>query len=235
MENKILGVLGGMGPQASALFYERLIARTQAETDQEHARVLLWGESTIPDRTAGILSGEVEPVYEALLAGLKLLEGVGCTALVMTCNTAHYFADRLQANLSVPLIHMPRETVTVVQAAGHKKVAVLATDGTVRTGIYQTELEKAGLTAVTPPEDLQKTIMEIIYREIKRGLPGSTEKFAKVEAWLKEEACDCAILGCTELSVYRAQEDLPAFYIDAMEVLVEKSILHCGKQLKGLV
>lgn len=232
MENRILGVLGGMGPQASALFYERVIARTKADTDQEHLRVLLWGDSTIPDRTAGILSGNEAPVYDALLDGLKLLETAGCTAVVMTCNTAHYFADRLQKELSIPLIHMPRETVKVIEAAGHKKVAVLATDGTVQTGIYQTELEKAGLTAVTPPEELQKTLMDIIYHEIKSGFPGSPDKFAKVEAWLKEENCDCAIIGCTELSIYRAQENLPAFYVDAMEVLVEKAILHCGKQLK---
>lgn len=232
MEHKILGVLGGMGPQASALFYERLIARTQAETDQEHVRVLLWGDSTIPDRTESILSGNAEPVYEALLAGLKLLEQAGCTALVMTCNTAHYFADRLQTELSVPLIHMPRETVKGIAAAGHKKVAVLATDGTVGTGIYQTELEKAGLTALTPPETVQRTLMEIIYHEIKAGFPGSPAKFAQVEAWLKEEDCDGAIIGCTELSVYRSQEDLPAFYVDAMEVLVEKAILSCGKELR---
>ena len=79
----ILGVLGGMGPQATNTFYQRIIDRTQAETDQEHLRVLIWSDAKIPDRTAGILGtpDQAEAVYAALLAGAKLLEGAGCTVL----------------------------------------------------------------------------------------------------------------------------------------------------------
>ena len=107
-------------------------------------------------------------------------------------------------------------------------------DGTIQTGIYQKELEKAGLTAVTPPEDIQKTVMSIIYDEIKRGETGSREKFAGIDAFLREAGCDCAILGCTELSVYRVLHSLPPYYIDAMEVLAEEAILRCGKQLRNI-
>ena len=102
----ILGVLGGMGPQATNTFYQRIIDRTQAETDQEHLRVLIWSDAKIPDRTAGILGtpDQAEAVYAALLAGAKLLEGAGCTVLAIPCNTSHYFADRLQAQLHIPII-----------------------------------------------------------------------------------------------------------------------------------
>ena len=232
----ILGVLGGMGPQATNTFYQRIIDRTQAETDQEHLRVLIWSDAKIPDRTAGILGtpDQAEAVYAALLAGAKLLEGAGCTVLAIPCNTSHYFADRLQAQLRIPIIHMIRETVATIQAMGKKTVGILATDGTVQTGIYQKELTAAGLTPVTLPERLQKTVMSIIYDEIKKGETGSREKFGEVDAWLRQAGCDCAILGCTELSVYRALHSLPPYYMDAMEVLAEQAILRCGKQLRNV-
>ena len=236
MNNKegILGVLGGMGPQATNTFYQRIIDRTQAETDQEHLQVLIWSDAKIPDRTAGILGGRQEEVFQHLLADAQLLERAGCTVLAVPCNTSHFFADRIQAELSIPLIHMPRETVKAIQAAGKKTVGILATDGTIRTGIYQKELEAAGLTAVVPPEHIQKTVMSIIYDEIKRGETGSREKFAEIDDFLRQAGCDCAILGCTELSVYRNLHSLPPYYIDAMEVLAEEAILHCGKKLRNI-
>ena len=234
MKEGILGVLGGMGPQATNTFYQRIIDRTQAEADQEHLQVLIWSDAKIPDRTAGILGGDAEGVYAALRDGAKLLEGAGCTVLAIPCNTSHFFADRLQEELSVPIINMIRETVGAIAAAGHRTVGILATDGTIRTGIYQKELEAAGLTAVTPPDDLQRVVMSIIYDEIKRGETGSREKFGEIDAFLRASRCDCAILGCTELSVFRALHALPPFYIDAMEILAEQSILRCGKTLRNV-
>ena len=103
-----------------------------------------------------------------------------------------------------------------------------------QTGIYQNELTAAGLTPVTLPEELQKTVMSIIYDEIKKGETGSREKFGEIDAYLRSVGCDCAILGCTELSVYRTLHSLPPFYIDAMEILAEQAILRCGKQLRNV-
>lgn len=229
-----LGILGGMGPQATQVFYQRILDKTDASRDQEHVPTLIWSDTGMPDRTRAILSGETEPVFARLLSGARLLEREGCTVLAIPCNTSHYFADRLQAQLHIPIIHMIRETVAAIQAMGKKTVGILATDGTVQTGIYQKELTAAGLTPVTLPERLQKTVMSIIYDEIKKGETGSREKFGEVDAWLRQAGCDCAILGCTELSVYRALHSLPPYYMDAMEVLAEQAILRCGKQLRNV-
>lgn len=236
MERKegILGVLGGMGPQATNTFYQRIIDRTQAECDQEHLRVLIWSDAKIPDRTAGILGGHEEEVYQALLSGAQLLERAGCTHLAIPCNTSHYFADRLTAEIGIPLIHMPRETVRACREAGLHRIGILATDGTVRTGIYQRALEAEGLLPHLLPDDLQRQVMSIIYDEIKRGETGSREKFALIDDHLRAAGCDGAILGCTELSVYRAMHGLPPFYLDAMEILAEQSILRCGKRLRNV-
>lgn len=227
-----LGVLGGMGPQATQIFYQRILDRTDAACDQEHLPALILSDTEMPDRTEAILSGRGETVYRRLLADARLLTGAGCTAIAIPCNTSHYFVDRLQKELSVPILNMVRETVLQLAAQGKKRVGILATDGTVRTGVYQTECARAGLTGVAPDAKVQKLVMSIIYDEIKRGEKGSREKFAAIDRALRDMGCEAAILGCTELSVYRVYHGLPDFYTDAMEVLVERSILTCGKRLR---
>ena len=186
----------------------------------------------MPDRTAAILGGDAEGCYQRLLSGARLLERGGCTVLAIPCNTSHYFADRLQGELSIPLIHMPRETVGALTAEGKRKVGILATDGTIRTGVYQKECSAGGLEAVSPPEEIQKLVMSIIYDEIKRGEKGSREKFAVIDRWLRQTGCDSAILGCTELSVYRTYHGLPDYYLDAMDVLAQRCITACGYKLR---
>jgi len=118
MSEQRLGILGGMGPQATQDFYQRILDRTDASCDQEHLPTLIWSDTSMPDRTAAILGGDAEGCYRRLLDGARLLERGGCTALAIPCNTSHYFADRLQGDIAIPLIHMPRETVAVLAADG---------------------------------------------------------------------------------------------------------------------
>ena len=232
MKEQRLGILGGMGPQATQDFYQRVLDRTDAARDQEHLPTLIWSDTAIPDRTVAILGGDAEACYQRLLEGARLLERGGCTVLAIPCNTSHYFADRLQSELSLRLIHMPRETVGVLTEEGKKKVGILATDGTVRTGIYQKECDARNIEALSPPEDIQKLVMSIIYDEIKRGETGSREKFAAIDRWLRQAGCDGAVLGCTELSVYRTYHGLPDYYLDAMDVLAQRCITACGYKLR---
>ena len=232
MSEQRLGILGGMGPQATQDFYQRLLDRTDAAKDQEHLPTLIWSDTSMPDRTAAILGGDAEGCYQRLLAGARLLEGGGCTVLSIPCNTSHYFADRLQGDISIPLIHMPRETVGVLAEEGRRKVGILGTDGTIRTGVYQKECTARGIEAVSPPEEVQKLVMSIIYDEIKRGEKGSREKFAVIDRWLRQAGCDSAILACTELSVYRTYHGLPDYYLDAMDVLAQRCITACGYKLR---
>ena len=227
-----LGILGGMGPQATQVFYQRILDWTDAARDQEHIPTLIWSDTAMPDRTAAILSGETEPVFQQLLAGARLLEREGCTVLAIPCNTSHYFADRLQDGLGIPLLNMVRLSAEAMARRGCRRVGILATDGTVRTGVYQRECEAQGLTAYSPPPEVQKVVMSVIYDEIKKGEKGSREKFAVMDKCLREAWCDAAILGCTELSVYRTYHPLPEFYVDAMDILAERCITYCGYKLR---
>jgi aspartate racemase len=231
---KTLGVLGGMGPQATALFYERVIARTAADRDQEHIPMLILSHSTMPDRTEMLLGGRAEELHELLLKDARFLQRSGAGVLAIPCNTSHFFADRLQAELSIPLVNMVEETARAAAAQGVTRAGILATDGTVQNGMYQAACARHGIDAVLPGGENQKRTMHIIYSEIKRGLPGSPAVFAEIDRELKARGCDGVILACTELSCFRAQERLGEGYIDALEVLAERSILACGGLLKDV-
>ena len=227
-----LGILGGMGPQATQIFYQRILDRTDADCDQEHLPTLILSDTEMPDRTTAILSGEGEKVYQRLLSDARLLEQNGCTAIAIPCNTSHYFVDALQKELNAPIIHMVRETCKVLTRRGCKRVGILATDGTIQTQTYQKECAAQGFEGIAPDSATQKLVMSVIYDEIKKGEKGSREKFSAIDRALRAMGCDAAILGCTELSVYRVYHGLPDFYVDAMEVLVEQAILTCGKRLR---
>lgn len=234
MSEARLGILGGMGPQATQIFYQRILDMTDAAKDQEHVPTLIFSDTQMPDRTAAILGGDAESCYRRLLVGAQLLEKGGCTVLGIPCNTSHYFADRLQEDLKgVRLIHMVRETAAVMAQSGCRRLGILATDGTVRTGVYQKECQALGMECVPLPTELQRLVMSIIYDEIKRGEKGSREKFALIDRALRRDlGCDGAVLGCTELSVYRAYHGLPSYYLDAMDVLAERCITACGYPLR---
>ena len=234
MSQARLGILGGMGPQATQDFYQRILDRTDAARDQEHLPTLIFSDTGMPDRTEAILGGDAEGCYRRLLSGAKLLEREECTLLAIPCNTSHFFADRLQGELGIPLMHMPRETVARLAKEGRKRVGVLGTDGTIRTGVYQKECAAREMEGVSPPGDIQALVMSIISDEIKRGETGSREKFAAIDRWLKGSGCDGAILACTELSVYRTYHGLPDYYLDAMDVLAERCISACGYRLRAV-
>ncbi|MBS7298994.1 MAG: amino acid racemase [Eubacteriales bacterium] len=231
----MLGIIGGMGPAATDLLYRRIIDRTDAECDQEHLDMIILNHASMPDRTAAIKSGETDKVLSLLKKDVEFLKNAGASAIAIPCNTSHYFYDALQKSTEVTIINMIRETAKYVKALGRKKVCVLATDGTIMTGIYEKEILAEGIEYVAPDEKTQKLVMKIIYEQVKKGFPGNEEDFREIHHFIKANGCDGAILACTELSVFREEAGLTDFYTDALEVLCERSILSCGKNLREMV
>ena len=229
-----LGILGGMGPQATQVFYQFVLDSTDAVRDQEHLPTIILSDTQIPDRTSAILSGQTEALSPQLLSSAKLLEHCGCTAITIPCNTSHYFVDRLQEEVGIPILHMIRLAAGVLARQGKHRPAILATDGTIQTGLYTRECGALGMEAVCPDPASQKLIMSIIYDEIKQGEAGSREKFAHVDRAIREAGCDCAILGCTDLSVFSTHHPLPPFYLDAMAVLAAQAVTACGYPLRTI-
>lgn len=224
----MLGIIGGMGPMASAVFYDMISSKTDASCDQENLDLILLSHAGIPDRTRAILSkdeAQIEEVRSKLLADAIFLQNAGCTAIAVTCNTAHYFVNMIEDELDIPFIHLIRETTEAVASKfGAKKVAVLATDGTIETRLYQDELSKRGVIAFTPKAEVQALVMHEIYECIKSGKPADEEMWKKIEEYVKEEGCEAAVLACTELSVVRKELSLGSFYFDPMDIMAERCL-----------
>ena len=224
----MLGIIGGMGPMASAVFYDMISSKTDASCDQENLNLILLSHAGMPDRTEAILSkdeAQIEAVRSKLYADAMFLQNAGCTAIAVTCNTAHYFVNMIEGELDIPFIHLIRETAEAVASEfGAKKVAVLATDGTIETRLYQDELSKRGVIAFTPKAEVQALVMHEIYECIKSGKPADEEMWKKIEEYVKEEGCEAAVLACTELSVVRKELSLGSFYFDPMDIMAERCL-----------
>ena len=172
VEKNTIGILGGMGPEATAGLFSRIIGNTKAEKDQDHVPVLIYNNPGIPDRSAYILGKGPDPV-PALTEGSLFLERSGVCCILWPCNTAHYFHDEVAGRLSVPLLHMIRETAACAHKghAGGTVFGLLATLGTYKTGTYEKIFAEEGATLLLPEEENRQVTMDAIYGErgIKAG------------------------------------------------------------------
>ena len=154
-QHKKVGIIGGMGPLATADLFEKITHLTKADADSKHIHVIIDSDTSIPDRTAAILGLGPDPTDE-LKAAAKRLENAGADILLMPCNTAHYFYPAIQASTKCPILHMLRLTAEEIKSRGHIKVALLATDGTVKTGIYAKLFEEYGIDYMLPEPEEQR-------------------------------------------------------------------------------
>ena len=199
MEKKTIGIIGGMGPLATADLFEKIVGHTKAACDQEHLHVVIDSNTNIPDRTAALLHGGADPLPE-LVKSAGRLEKMGADVLIMPCNTAHNYYDGIAAAVSVPVLHMVRLTAQALVERGVKKAGLLATDGTVRTGIYQKSFAGSGVELLTPDEAGQRAVMEMIYQGVKAGdLAFDAQPARQAMERLLAAGAEVLILGCTEL------------------------------------
>ena len=168
-DKKVIGILGGMGPLATADLFQKITLHTAASCDQDHPRVCIDSNTNISDRTAALLHGGADPVPE-MVKSAQRLESIGADLLIMPCNTAHNFYDAVASSVSIPVLHMIAITRDALKSRGVKCAGLLATDGTVQTGIYQRTFEGSGVELLTPDntED-QSAVMDIIYNGVKAG------------------------------------------------------------------
>jgi aspartate racemase len=210
---KKLGILGGMGPLATCRFYENIVRSTPAKKDQDHVEMVILNACNIPDRTAAILRGEKSPL-PYLLKGCKSLETLGCDVLAIPCNTSHYYFEELKKGRKAELLNMIELTAEKLESLSINKVYLMATEGTIKTGIYQKYLGKKNIEAISPAADESAEMMKVLY-EVKAGMEPNLEKLSKIAAGQNVTA----VLGCTELSALKFE----GFeFIDAMEVLKDK-------------
>ena len=227
-EKKSIGIIGGMGPLATCDLMNRIISYTKAERDQDHIHIYVDCNTDIPDRTAAILSGGPDPLPQMLESALKL-EKLGASLLIMPCNTAHYYYTRIAEKIGVPLLHMPRLTASRLRKEGIRTAAVLATDGTVKSGIYTEALRKEGIKTVVPDEEGQQLLMSLIYDFVKAGKKiTQREPVLRLIQRLRQHGAECMILGCTELPIAFEKLSVTENTIDPTRVLAEEAIRMAG-------
>ncbi len=231
---KTLGILGGLGPAASVYFYKTITEHTKAERDQDHLDIVLVSGASIPDRTEFILGKSENSPLPAMIDGVQRLAAAGAEMIAIPCNTAHYFYDQIEKSSPVPVLNIIRETVALAKKAGVKKLGIMATTGTVITGAYQHACLEAGIAFAVPSEKSQGTLMDIIYGSIKTAKEPDMKAFFSVADELYENGADALVLGCTELSLIKENENFAKYrFIDSLLVLAARAIKACGKIPSG--
>jgi aspartate racemase len=230
----MLGVLGGMGPMATVDFMRKLTENTEAVRDQDHLPVFIYSATHVPDRTAFILGQEADP-FPDLRAALALLEAAGADVIAIPCNTAHYWHAALQAETRVRILHIVDGVAAELARRGAEgeTVALLATDGTVKTGLYQNRLAARGFSCIVPDPAHQEAVMRGIYL-VKAGRMAEAEGVLQGEAEaLRRAGCRQIVMGCTEipLALEGSEADLRSSLVDATEALARLAIEACRKRL----
>ncbi|WP_186164627.1 aspartate/glutamate racemase family protein [Burkholderia gladioli] len=233
----MIGILGGMGPHAGALLVERLTAlHHAARRDQDHPRVLLYSNSQIPNRVDAILGRGPSPVPE-IAESLDLLARCGAQFAAIACNTAHVFLDEIRSRATLPVIDMIAATSERLAQLGLHRVALLATEGTVASGLYQHPLEAAGIEVVVPDAAGQALVSAAIYDPL-RGIKASASpldsrmlgELARVsETLLEGDRAQALLIACTDLSIaYRHPllAGLPS--LDALDELAHACLERVG-------
>lgn len=227
---KKLGILGGMGPMATADLFTKIVAMTKANTDGEHMRILIDNHAQIPDRTAAILHGGESPL-PYMIESLRNLEKCRVDCIVMPCNTAHFYLSELKDSTDIPFLSILEQTALACKAAYPQKTAgVLATVGTLKTGLYKNALAHQGVLSVEPDADAQERLMQVIYG-VKAGRLPKLEDLAPVIDSMQKRGADYFILGCTELPIAFQSAGLTENLIDPTRELAKAAIQYCGYEV----
>lgn len=224
--DKTAGVMGGMGPDATVDFMAKVIALNPSGRDQDHVRMIVAQDPTVPNRRDAIASGDTA-VTRHLGDMARRLEAAGADFLVMVCNTAHVFLDEVNETTSIPFISIIDETVSEVtrRCPEARVVGVMATDGCIDTGIYQRAIEASGCQAIVPDEQGRVELMSLI-NAIKAGDQDAdiAARMAAVADGLVERGAEAIIGGCTEIPIVFEGAGFHVPVISSTNVLAERTV-----------
>lgn len=218
-----IGIIGGLGPLATVKFMELLEERLISF--KKEIEIVVINDPTTPDRTSYILDNTKENPVNKILDMVKKLEIFNCDLLVMPCNTASYFYKEITNNTKILFINIVEETVKYLHKNNINKIGLLATKGTIKSGIYKELLNQYNIDLEIPNDSEQEIISSIIYDGIKGGNDINLDNFYQVINSLVNNGCEKIILGCTELSALKKIYNLNNnILLDAMEVLADSTI-----------
>lgn len=229
-----VGVLGGMGPEATIDFMTDVLNVTRAEKDQDHLHLVVDQNPKIPNRQAAIRAGG-DAVDRALAAMARRLEGAGADFLVMPCNSAHAFERAIREATALPFVSIVEVCVDAIESLHPEngRVAVLATDGLLATDIYQRALADAGFACVLPTNEEQERLMQLIHRikagdkrgDVRDGMAGLAKR-------LVERGAEVVLAACTEIPLVLEAGDLPVPIVSSTEALAKRTVALARRELE---
>jgi len=226
MPEKIIGILGGMGPEATIDLFHKIVKFTTAEKDQEHLRIIIDNNPKIPDRTAAILGKGENPLL-ALQETARNLEKAGADFIIIPCNTAHYFLPLIKKSVRIPILNMIRETAQDIRQSTPqiKKVGLLASIGTYKTDIYLQYFKKYDIEVIYPDEKDKEKVMKAIYA-VKAGNLSEKikENFLKITQKIIDKGAETIIAGCTEIPLILKEDDNLVPLIDPTQILAKAAV-----------
>jgi aspartate racemase len=229
--SRTVGVIGGMGPEATVDFLRRVIVATPAKDDADHIRVLVDNNPKIPSRIAALIDGTGEDPLPVLIAMARSLEKQGADFLVIPCNTAHYYLPKIAQAVSIPLLDMVALSVAQLAMLAPKPSAIgmLASPAVQKVGLYAARLKESGFTALFPDADGEAKVLDII-RAVKANAVTHEHRaaYSAIARELREQGAGAFLIACTELSVIGAPEGVTQPCIDALDALVAATIAEAG-------
>ena len=226
MTKRILGILGGMGPEATVDFYREIVSLTPASRDQDHIPTLIHSNTMIPDRTAAILGCGTDP-FPLLLESARLLEHAGAGIIAIPCNTAHHYLEQLREQMSVPILNMIGEVLRELRTRypDTSTVGLLASTGTVSARIYQSAFEPAGIAVSTPRQADQDHVMTAI-RDVKAGRNYAENRRRLIDVCVNLEAsgAEAVVLGCTELPLLLNEIPVGIPVLNSTRILAQAAV-----------
>lgn len=228
---KSIGVLGGMGPEATLICFKRIIKNTPAGKDQDHIRVIIDSNPKVPDRTESMLENGPSPV-PLMVSGCRALERAGADFIVIPCVTAHFFIDELRAETDLPILSILDAFSEAVERTNPEiaTVGLMGTDGTIKSGMFQKRLAQAGIKTIICDDMHQARVMAAIY-DIKKGERAISEITPDLEAAaesLVERGAQGIIAGCTEIPLGLSQRHVSVPFFDSLLILARAAIRGCG-------
>ena len=221
---KTIGIMGGMGPMATVDLMKKIILATPAKTDQEHIPMLVDNAPQIPDRTKAIL-GQGESPVPAMVRSARRLEAGGADFIIIACNTAHYFLPEVVPQVKIPVLSIVETAIAEVIRRGYRKVGLLATIGTISTGLYQKFMEAKAISCITPPPDKQHLLDDMIYDGVKANDTSyDTAPVRQLLIDMQQTGAEAFILGCTEVPVAVAMYNLQGTFIDSTDELAKAAV-----------
>jgi aspartate racemase len=223
----VLGIFGGMGPEATADCYHKIVAATPAHKDQDHIPTLIYSLPQVPDRTTAIRTGD-RSIVPWLVEGVTRLEKSGASFIVIPCNTAHYFYDDMQRAVKIPILNMIRETVaeTARLHPEAKRVGLLATSGTIASRLYEREFAARGVQTIVPDSAVQESLVMEAIRAIKAGeeKQRAEDLLARAADHVVGKGAEVIVLGCTETPLAFNPQRAKVPVVDATRVLARAAV-----------